>query len=50
MAQSIRWLEKDSIFRMVNYKKRTIVGDQEYFEQDNVATPSLILPFKIWLH
>ena len=36
MAQSIRWLEKDSIFRMVNYKKRTIVGDQEYFEQDNV--------------
>ncbi len=36
MAQSLRWLEKDSIFRMVNYKKRTIVGDEEYLEQDNV--------------
>ena len=35
MAQSIRWIEKDSVFRMVNYKKRTIVGDEEYLEQDN---------------
>ena len=29
-------VEKDSVFRMVNYKKRTIVGDEEYLEQDNV--------------
>lgn len=36
MAQSIRWLEKDSVFRMVNYKKRRIEGDKEYLEQDNV--------------
>ena len=36
MAQSIRWIEKDSVFRMVNYKKRRIVGDEEYLEQESV--------------
>ena len=36
MAQSIRWLEKDSLFRMVNYQKRTITGDEEYLEQESI--------------
>ena len=36
MAQSIRWIEKDSHFRLVNYKKRIIEGDQEIYETSNV--------------
>lgn len=36
MAQSIRWIEKDSHFRLVNYKKRIIQGDQELYETSNV--------------
>ena len=36
MAQSIRWIEKDSHFRLVNYKKRIIEGDQELYETTNL--------------
>ena len=36
MAQSIRWVEKDSLFRLVNYKKRIIQGDQELYESSNL--------------
>lgn len=31
-ARRIRWIEKDSIFRLSNYKKRTFLGDQERYE------------------
>ena len=29
MAQSIRWVKSDSIFRLINFKKRIINGDEE---------------------
>lgn len=35
MAQSIRWVEKDSVFRLINFKKRVIDGDQERLYQNN---------------
>ena len=35
MAQSIRWVEKDTVFRLLNYKKRIIDGDQERYETEN---------------
>ena len=31
-ARRIRWIEKDSIFRLTNYKKRSFFGDQELYE------------------
>ena len=34
-AQSIRWMEEDSLFRMINYGKRTLDGDKEYYEKAN---------------
>lgn len=35
MAQSIRWVERDTVFRLLNYKKRIIDGDQERYETEN---------------
>ena len=35
MAQSIRWVEKDSVFRLINVKKRIIEGDKERMESVN---------------
>ena len=34
-AQSIRWMEEDSLFRMINFGKRTLDGDKEYYEKAN---------------
>ena len=31
-ARRIRWIEKDSIFRLTNYKKRSFFGDKELYE------------------
>jgi len=31
-ANRVRWIEKDSIFRLSNYKKRILEGDQERYE------------------
>ena len=36
MAQSIRWVESDSVFRLVNFKKRILLGDQERYIKDNI--------------
>lgn len=35
MAQSIRWVEKDSTFRLINMKRRIINGDKEYLQKEN---------------
>lgn len=34
-ANTIRWVEKDSIYRLVKYKKRKIVGDSAIIETKN---------------
>lgn len=34
-AQTIRWIDKDSNFRLINYRKRTINKMGEVFEQEN---------------
>jgi len=44
-ANSIRWIEKDSIFRMANYVKRTIDGDNEIILKNN--RKDTIFDFKI---
>ena len=44
-ANSIRWIEKDSIFRMANYVKRTINGDDEIILKNN--RKDTIFDFKI---
>ena len=44
-ANSIRWIEKDSIFRMANYVKRTINGDNEIILKNN--RKDTIFNFKI---
>ena len=31
-ARRIRWIEKDSVFRLTTYKKRSFFGDDEFFE------------------
>ena len=31
-ARRIRWLEKDSVFRLSSYKKRTFLEDEEFYE------------------
>lgn len=36
MAKTIRWVPKDSIFRLINFKKRIVEGDQERFISTNV--------------
>jgi lipopolysaccharide export system permease protein len=36
MAQSIRWVERDSLFRLVNYKKRVVLGDEERYYKENI--------------
>lgn len=36
MAKTIRWIPKDSVFRLVNFKKRIVEGDQERFIAKNV--------------
>ena len=45
MAQSIRWVEKDSVFRLVSYSKRTLRGDEELFERKNLF--DTILDFEV---
>ena len=44
-ANSIRWIEKDSIFRMANYIKRIINGDNEIILKNN--RKDTIFDFKI---
>ncbi len=44
-ANSIRWIEKDSIFRMANYVKRTINGDNEIILKN--SRKDTIFDFKI---
>ena len=44
-ANSIRWIERDSIFRLAGYVKRTINGDEEVFERLN--RKDTIFDFKI---
>ena len=44
-ANSIRWIEKDSIFRMANYVKRTINGDNEIIQKN--SRKDTIFDFKI---
>ena len=34
-AQTIRWVESDSIFRLINYRKRTFTANDEIYEQEN---------------
>ncbi len=34
-AQTIRWIEKDSNFRLINYRKRTFTPSYEFYEQEN---------------
>ena len=34
-AQTIRWVEKDSNFRLINYRKRTFRAKDELYEQEN---------------
>lgn len=35
-AQTIRWVEKDSYFRLINYRKRIFETDGELYEQENL--------------
>ncbi len=44
-AESIRWVEKDSFFRLLNYTKRIVNGDNEFFEK--VQVKDTIFDFKI---
>ena len=44
-ANSIRWIEKDSLFRMANYVIRTINGDNEIIHKNN--RKDTIFDFKI---
>lgn len=44
-AESLRWIEKDSIYRLTAYTKRTIVGDSQTFEKEQVK--DTVLDFKI---
>ena len=32
-AKIIRWIEKDSVFRLSNYSKRTFISDKERYEE-----------------
>ncbi|MDC1216806.1 LptF/LptG family permease [Flavobacteriaceae bacterium] len=34
-ANRIRWIEKDSLFRLSNYTKRTFSGDSEFFKSNS---------------
>ena len=44
-ANSIRWIERDSIFRMANYLKRSIIGDREVL--DKKTRKDTVFDFKI---
>ena len=44
-AESIRWVQKDSFFRLSTYTKRTVSGDVEFFEKSSVK--DTIFDFKI---
>jgi lipopolysaccharide export system permease protein len=44
-ANSIRWIEKDSIFRMANYVKRIINGDDEFIHKN--SRKDTVFDFKI---
>ena len=35
-SQTIRWVEKDSVFRLINYRKRTFMENNELYEQQNL--------------
>jgi len=34
-AKSIRWIERDSVFRLSNYSKRTFISDKERYEENS---------------
>jgi len=35
-AQTIRWVESDSVFRLINYRKRIFQENRELYEQNNL--------------
>ena len=38
MAQSIRWIEPDSVFRLLNFKKRIIDEDEKVLIKKSIDT------------
>lgn len=44
-AQNIRWLEKDSTFRLSQFFQRTIIGEQEYIRKE--ARLDTLLPIEL---
>ena len=34
-AQTIRWVEEDTLFRLINYRKRTFIDNDEIYVQEN---------------
>ena len=44
-AERIRWIERDSSFRLSNFSKRTFVGDQERYEK--ISRKETIFDFEI---
>ncbi len=35
-AQTIRWVESDSVFRLINYRKRNFLKNKELYEKNNI--------------
>ena len=44
-SSRIRWIDKDSVFRLSNYSKRTFLKDSEYYESD--ARKDTLFDFEI---
>ena len=44
-AERIRWIDKDSLFRLSNYSKRSFVGDQEFHEK--ISRKDTVFDFEI---
>ena len=44
-ARNIRWIKEDSIYRLMDYFKRSFVGDNQFIESKKVL--DTIFPFKI---
>ena len=44
-AQTIRWVESDSFFRLINYRKRIFLENKELYEQNNLK--DTLFDFKI---
>ena len=44
-AQRIRWIERDSVFRLSSYSKRTFEGDQERYEK--ISRKDTLFDFEI---